>query len=76
MKSHFHVCSSLSIAGMGCRDAIVFVVGGGCYLEHHSLQEMAKRAPPGSPKRVIYGATEMLSGSEFISQLAELGRKS
>jgi hypothetical protein len=32
------------------------------------------RAQP-APKHIIYGATELLSGEEFLGQLSELGRK-
>ncbi|KAL6883689.1 hypothetical protein ACP4OV_011103 [Aristida adscensionis] len=55
------------------REAIVFMIGGGNYIEYRSLMELEHRSQP--PKHVIYGATEILSGSEFIHQLAELGQK-
>ncbi|KAL4519913.1 hypothetical protein Ndes2526B_g01526 [Nannochloris sp. 'desiccata'] len=57
------------------KEAIVFMIGGGNYLEWESLVCWAQRAQP-TPKYVVYGATELLSGEEFISQLAELGRRS
>lgn len=57
-----------------CRDAIVFMIGGGNYLERESLDTWAGRAMP--PKCVVYGATELLTGEAFTSQLAELGRRS
>lgn len=60
------------------RDAIVFVVGGGSYVEHRALQELmtAKQTSPGAGARtIVYGSTDMLSGSEFTTQLAELGRR-
>jgi len=64
-------------AGGPRRDAIVFLLGGGSYLEHRALQEACAKlpAPPGGQRTVLYGATEMLSGAEFTQQLAELGRK-
>uniref|UniRef100_A0A7I4DSW6 SM/Sec1-family protein n=1 Tax=Physcomitrium patens TaxID=3218 RepID=A0A7I4DSW6_PHYPA len=55
------------------KEAIVFMIGGGNYLEYGSLQEFAKRQQP--TKNIIYGTTEILSGEEFIEQLAVLGRK-
>ena len=58
------------------KDAIVFIIGGGCYLEHHSLQEMARKSQPGSPKRVVYGSTALLSGEAFVDELTALGEKS
>ena len=57
------------------KEGLVFVVGGGSYLEGESLACWAARAVP-APKNIIYGATELLSGGEFLGQLAELGRRS
>jgi hypothetical protein len=55
------------------KEAIVFMIGGGNYLEYGSLQEFAQRQQPS--KNIIYGTTEILSGKDFIEQLAVLGRK-
>ncbi|KAM0923414.1 hypothetical protein ACQ4PT_005555 [Festuca glaucescens] len=55
------------------REAIVFMIGGGNYIEYRSLIELGQRSQPS--KHVIYGATEILNGVEFIQQLAELGQK-
>ncbi|OEL18565.1 SEC1 family transport protein SLY1 [Dichanthelium oligosanthes] len=55
------------------REAIVFMIGGGNYMEYRSLMELAERSQP--TKHVIYGATEVLNGVEFVEQLAELGQK-
>mmetsp|Transcript_36225 Transcript_36225/g.80602 ORF Transcript_36225/g.80602 Transcript_36225/m.80602 type:complete len:637 (+) Transcript_36225:105-2015(+) len=56
------------------REALVFVIGGGNYLERETLAGWAARAQP--PKQLIYGTTEVLSGEEFLQQLAELGHRS
>ena len=56
------------------KEAIVFMVGGGNYLEYESLTTWASRATP--PKSILYGASDLLTGSEFAEQLAELGRRS
>jgi hypothetical protein len=56
------------------KEAIVFMVGGGNYLEYESLTTWAGRATP--PKSIVYGASDLLTGSEFAEQLAELGRRS
>lgn len=56
------------------REAIVFVVGGGNYMEYQSLQEYAGRSPQGA-KTIVYGGTDILSGGDFLTQLTELGRK-
>ncbi len=55
------------------KEAIVFMIGGGNYLEYGGLQEFAQRQQP--IKTIIYGATDVLSGREFLEQLAVLGRK-
>jgi sec1 family domain-containing protein 1 len=53
------------------RDALVFVVGGGCYGERAGLAAWAAKAG----KRVVYGATDLLAGGELAAQLAELGAR-
>lgn len=55
------------------KEAIVFMIGGGNYVEYGSLQEYAQRQQP--PKHVIYGTTEILTGGEFVEQLSFLGQK-
>ncbi|KAK2663396.1 hypothetical protein Ddye_001970 [Dipteronia dyeriana] len=55
------------------KEAIVFMIGGGNYMEYGSLQEHAKRQQP--IKHVIYGTTEILTGVEFVDQLTLLGQK-
>lgn len=55
------------------KEAIVFVIGGGNYVEYGSLLELAQHQQP--VKHVIYGATEILTGAEFVEQLALLGQK-
>ncbi|KDD76262.1 Sec1 family protein [Helicosporidium sp. ATCC 50920] len=59
----------------GFREAIVFMLGGGNYLEAESLACWASRAQP-APKHVVYGATDLLSGDEFVQQLAQLAAMS
>lgn len=54
------------------KEAIVFVIGGGNYVEYQNLQEYAKKVPG---KRIVYGSTELLNASQFISQIATLGAK-
>jgi hypothetical protein len=88
------------------REAIVFMIGGGNYLEREQLAAWAAgggarggggvggvvgAAASGvvggsgaggggggggaGARTVLYGATELLSGEEFLGQLEELGRK-
>mmetsp|Transcript_34832 Transcript_34832/g.98747 ORF Transcript_34832/g.98747 Transcript_34832/m.98747 type:complete len:637 (+) Transcript_34832:244-2154(+) len=56
------------------RDSIVFMIGGGNYLECQGLRDVAATSP--TPCNIVYGATELLSPMEFVQQLAELGTKS
>ncbi|CAA7061670.1 unnamed protein product [Microthlaspi erraticum] len=64
--------SSGSLVKGPFREAIVFMVGGGNYIEYNSLQELSQRQE--TVKNVIYGATEMLTGAELVEQLAFLGQ--
>ena len=50
------------------REAVVFLVGGGCYAEYQNLCEHSHDG-----RRVMYGATEMVSPAVFLQQLSELG---
>lgn len=55
------------------KEALVFMIGGGNYLEYESLSLYASRSQP--PKTILYGATDIISPEGFASQLAELGRR-
>ncbi|KAF9334296.1 Vesicle trafficking between the ER and Golgi [Podila minutissima] len=54
------------------QEAIVFVVGGGNYVEYQNLNEYAQRQT--IKKKITYGSTEVLNPKEFLQQLATLGR--
>lgn len=56
------------------QDAIVFVVGGGNYLEYQNLKEYAYRSNL-VKKRVFYGSTELLTARGFMDQMESLGKK-
>jgi hypothetical protein len=59
------------------QEAIVFMVGGGNYLEFQNLKEYAESANTKEggfgKKSIIYGTTEMLTGEQFLKQLSQLG---
>ncbi|XP_042479187.1 SEC1 family transport protein SLY1 [Macadamia integrifolia] len=55
------------------KEAIVFMIGGGNYVDFGSLQEFAHHQQPA--KHVIYGTTELITGAEFVDQLTLLGQK-
>ncbi|ODN81055.1 hypothetical protein L202_03152 [Cryptococcus amylolentus CBS 6039] len=61
-------------------EAVVFVVGGGGYVEYGNLVEWAARTgqgqggqQTGQGKKVTYGATEIVSPKTFVNALGELG---
>ncbi|KAJ5815862.1 Sec1-like protein [Penicillium robsamsonii] len=72
-------------------EAIVFTVGGGSMDEYGNLQEWvrrtngqagaegapAQRATPGHRRRIVYGSTDLMNATEFLSDsLVPLGRDS
>ncbi|XP_053205497.1 sec1 family domain-containing protein 1-like isoform X2 [Panonychus citri] len=58
------------------QDAIVFVVGGGNYIEYQNLVEYCKsKTGKPNPKRVIYGCTDLVNADQFIEQLSRLGQE-
>ena len=57
-------------------ESVVFVVGGGGYVEYGNLLEWAGRSAReggGGGKKVTYGSTEILNPTAFVKTLAELG---
>ena len=56
------------------KEAVVFMIGGGNYLEYECLSLYASRSQP--PKNILYGATDIISAEGFAQQLADLGKRS
>mmetsp|Transcript_14418 Transcript_14418/g.21154 ORF Transcript_14418/g.21154 Transcript_14418/m.21154 type:complete len:689 (-) Transcript_14418:228-2294(-) len=54
------------------KQAIVFVIGGGCYSEYQNLQ-MIGGAGGGGNLDVVYGSTELMNPLQFVQQLSQLG---
>ncbi|CAI2183397.1 2989_t:CDS:2 [Funneliformis geosporum] len=52
------------------QEGIVFVVGGGNYIEYQNLQEYAQRQA--IKKKIIYGSTQLLNPHAFLQELAKL----
>jgi len=55
---------------------MVFVVGGGGYVEYGNLMEWAGRSAReggGGGKKITYGSTEILNPTAFVKALSELG---
>ncbi|RWS30845.1 sec1 family domain-containing protein 1-like protein [Leptotrombidium deliense] len=56
------------------QDAIVFVVGGGNYIEYQNLVDYCKnKSMKSTPKRIIYGCTELTNAEDFLKQLSQIG---
>jgi len=57
-------------------ESVVFVVGGGGYVEYGNLLEWGARSAReggGGGKKITYGSTEILNPTAFVNTLAELG---
>ncbi|ORX70790.1 Sec1-like protein [Linderina pennispora] len=54
------------------QEAIVFVVGGGNYVEYQNLTEFAQRSTP--HKNIVYGSTDIVNSKRFLEQLARLNQ--
>lgn len=55
------------------QDAIVFLVGGGNYIEYQNLVDYTKSKAGTTPKRVMYGCSNLQNAAQFLKQLARLG---
>jgi len=62
--------SSVSKSRKPCRQAVVFMVGGGSYVEYQNVKDHLKGG-----KRVIYGCTDLVNGEDFLRQLETLSGK-
>ncbi|KAM4014204.1 sec1 family domain-containing protein 1 [Anomaloglossus baeobatrachus] len=54
------------------QEAIVFVVGGGNYIEYQNLVDYIKTK---QAKHILYGCTELFNAAQFVKQLSQLGQK-
>ncbi|XP_022409293.1 sec1 family domain-containing protein 1 [Delphinapterus leucas] len=54
------------------QEAIVFVVGGGNYIEYQNLIDYIKGK---QGKHILYGCSELFNATQFIKQLSQLGQK-
>ncbi|ODV71926.1 syntaxin-binding protein [Cyberlindnera jadinii NRRL Y-1542] len=54
-------------------ESVVFVVGGGNYLEYQNLQEWAQQSTQqGNSKQVVYGSDDIYSPSNFLKEITLL----
>ncbi|KAM6913087.1 sec1 family domain-containing protein 1 [Xenentodon cancila] len=54
------------------QEAIVFVVGGGNYIEYQNLVDYAKSK---QGRKVVYGCSELFNAAQFLKQLSQLSQK-
>lgn len=58
--------------GQTFNESIVFMIGGGNYVEYGNLLDWTNRQiTQGKEKRIIYGATEIVTPSAFIKELSK-----
>lgn len=58
------------------QDAVVFVVGGGNYIEYQNLVDFIKQKQTANTlKRIIYGASTLNNAKQFLRQLTLLGQE-
>lgn len=58
------------------QEAVVFIVGGGNYIEYQNLVDYTKnKVGAMGPKKIIYGASSLNNASEFLKQLSVLGKE-
>ena len=58
------------------QDAVVFLVGGGNYIEYQNLVDFIKqKQSSNSTKRIIYGASTLTNSKQFLKDLSRLGQE-
>ncbi|CAO1352245.1 unnamed protein product [Diamesa hyperborea] len=58
------------------QDAIVFVIGGGNYIEYQNLVDYIKqKTNANATKRIIYGSSTLNNAKQFLKQLTLLGQE-
>ncbi|XP_015906128.1 sec1 family domain-containing protein 1 [Parasteatoda tepidariorum] len=55
------------------QDAVVFVVGGGNYIEYQNLMDYTKGKTNPVQKKIVYGCTDLVNADQFLKQLCQLG---
>lgn len=55
------------------QESLVFVVGGGNYLEYQNLEQWASD-PNKVGKKVIYGSTDIISATDFLQECSNLSK--
>ncbi|XP_071963564.1 sec1 family domain-containing protein 1-like isoform X1 [Antedon mediterranea] len=59
------------------QEVVVFVVGGGNYIEYQNLMDYlkTKATAGGNNKMICYGCSEIFNADQFLSQICQLGKE-
>ena len=58
------------------QDAVVFIVGGGNYIEYQNLMDHIKLKQSNNVnRRIIYGSSTLSNSKQFLKELLALGRE-
>ncbi|KAI4477485.1 hypothetical protein M0804_012602 [Polistes exclamans] len=58
------------------QEVIVFIVGGGNYIEYQNLADYVKqKSGAGVNKRIVYGSTSFINAKQLLKQLSLLGQE-
>lgn len=52
------------------QESVVFVVGGGNYMEYNNLVNYAKKKAGATNKKIIYGCTDVVNAEQFLNQVS------
>jgi len=57
-------------------EAIVFMIGGGNYIEYQNLMDYCKyKNTKTNNKKIIYGCTDLVNADQFLKQITRLGQE-
>ncbi|KAJ2391597.1 Vesicle trafficking between the ER and Golgi [Coemansia sp. RSA 2559] len=62
--------SSAAGSDGAAQEAIVFVIGGGNYIEYQNLMEFGRQSSP--RKHIVYGSTSIVNADGFLGELSRL----
>ena len=68
VRGDVDVAALRNAARAPAREAIAFVIGGGCYAEYQNLQTVAE----GGKRNITYGSTEIVDPCTFLEHLGKL----
>ncbi len=70
--AHLLVCRGAARSRTAYHEAVVFVIGGGNYVEYQNLADYRRAKQSPVPKRITYGCTELVNASQFLAQVTPL----